>query len=129
MPRLNGRCLCGSVTYRIDTELPADPLTVCHCRQCGRWTGGPTPYVVCRTTELAVTGEVRWFHSSPDVKRGFCPVCGGSLFWQAEPGNRIYVTAGTVDPPTGLTVGEHIWTASKADWDEIADTALKRAGD
>lgn len=129
MPKLTGHCLCGQVRYRIDLDDVAEPLTVCHCRQCGRWTGGVAPFLSCRATELTVTGEVRWFQSSPDVKRGFCQTCGGSLFWQAEPGSRIHVTAGTLDPPTGLTVGEHIWIASKADWDEIADTALKRPGD
>ena len=54
MPKLAGRCLCGQVTYRIGTEEPLDGLTVCHCRQCNRWAGGPANYAVCRTSEIVV---------------------------------------------------------------------------
>lgn len=129
MPKLAGRCLCGQVTYRIGTEEPLDGLTVCHCRQCNRWAGGPAHYAVCRTSEIVVEGEVTWFQSSADVKRGFCARCGSSLFWQSEPGNRLYVTAGSIDPPTGLAVGEHIWTGAKADWDEIAGHAPQRSAE
>ena len=122
----SGHCLCGHVNYRIDTEDPPSGVTLCHCEQCARWTGSLGAFTACRPNELAITGNPVWFQSSADTKRGFCPRCGSTLFWQAEPGNRIYVTAGTLDAPTGLAVTEHIHTSSKPDWYEILDPAPQK---
>ncbi len=121
-----GRCLCGSVTYRIDSEDPLPAVTLCHCSQCARWTGSMAALTACRPSELTVTGDPVWFQSSSEAKRAFCPICGASLFWQADPGNRVYVTIGTLDPPTGLTIGEHIHVADKPDWYDILDPAPQR---
>lgn len=129
MARYTGRCLCGQITYRIESEDLPDGLTVCHCRQCAHWSGGPVPFAICRQSEITVEGTVTWFQSSADVRRGFCATCGASLFWQAEPGNRIYVTAGSLDAAAGLAVAEHIWVASRPDWDEIGGTAPQRSGE
>ena len=76
--------------------------------------------------ELAATARaILGWHAT----HGFCATCGASLFWQAEPGNRIYVTAGSLDAAAGLAVAEHIWVASRPDWDEIGGTAPQRSGE
>lgn len=64
---------------------------------------------------------LRWFRSSEKTCRGFCTRCGGNLFWKQDGSNVIYVTAGTLDKPTGLKIGEHIFVASKSDYYDIAD--------
>lgn len=126
MAEWTGRCLCGQISFRVVTENPPGGVTVCHCRQCARWTGSVGAFVAVRPSELTLKGDPRWFQSSPEVRRAFCPACGGALFWQAEPGNRIHVCAGTLDPPLGLMVEEHIYTAFKSGWYAIADTAPKK---
>ena len=126
MAAWTGRCLCGQIGYRIATDDPPLGVTVCHCRQCARWTGSHGAFVPVRLSDLTVTGDPRWFQSSPEVRRGSCPSCGSALFWQAEPGNRIYVTAGSLDPPVGLAVVEHLHTLSKSDWYALTDSAPKK---
>ena len=59
--------------------------------------------------------------SSQSVQRGFCSRCGGNLFWKPAPGVETYVTVGTLDRPTGLRLGEHIYVGSKSDFYELTD--------
>lgn len=64
---------------------------------------------------------MRWFRSSEAVERGFCNRCGGNLFWKQTGSSDIYITAGTLDKPTGLKISEHIFVASKSDYYELSD--------
>jgi hypothetical protein len=77
----------------------------------------------CRSANLNLTGDegLSWFRSSATVTRGFCSRCGGNLFWKQEGDDLVYITAGSIDPPTGLSVGEHIFVGSKSDFYEIRD--------
>jgi hypothetical protein len=119
---LAGRCLCGAVTFELLP--PVRDVIVCHCRQCARWTG----YAVAAT---AVTSEnfrliqgkesLKWYSASEHAERGFCSVCGSSLFWKPSDGSRISVLAGALDPPTHLKVSAHIFVADKSDYYEIKD--------
>ncbi|WP_245494589.1 GFA family protein [Mesorhizobium sp. M4B.F.Ca.ET.017.02.2.1] len=86
-----------------------------HQRQLRRLRGLP---VVIR---LLASSTLGWYPSSPKVERGFCSRCGGNLFWKAAPGAETYVTAGTLDRPTGLRLGEHIFVGSKSDFYELTD--------
>ncbi len=50
-------------------------------------------------------------------------MCGSSLFWKPADGTRIAVLAGTLDPPTEVRIGAHIFVASKSDYYEIPEGA------
>ena len=66
---------------------------------------------------------LRWIESPESdhgARRGFCGTCGSSLFWQAAGGERIGITAGTLDPPTGLRVAAHIYTHQASDYEPSA---------
>ncbi|RXF73371.1 GFA family protein [Hansschlegelia zhihuaiae] len=116
-----GGCLCGGVRYEATGGL-APPLA-CHCSQCARTSGNFAAMTACRTEDLTIepSETLAWFRSSPDVERGFCARCGGNLFWRAAPGDETYLTAGTLDRPTGLRLAEHIFVGSKSDFYDIAD--------
>lgn len=116
-----GACLCGAV--RITGRWSDDPLRACHCGQCRRWSGHV--WAAAATSDLQVDGEVRWFRSSDKAERGFCPVCGSSLFWRRLGSDVIDVAAGAVDTPTGLRLAGHIYTGDKGDYYEIADDLPK----
>lgn len=117
----SGGCLCGAVRYEIAGDL-SRPVA-CHCSQCARTSGNFAAMAACRSADLTVedAGALTWFASSDGVRRGFCARCGGNLFWRAEPGEETYVTAGTLDRPTGLRLAEHIYVGSKSDYYELAD--------
>ena len=68
-----------------------------------------------------MTGEVRWYQSSAKVRRGFCGVCGSSLFWDPIFRDFIGVAMGAFDTPTGTHLEMHIFVAEKGDYYDITD--------
>ena len=119
--RITGSCLCQSVTYEIDGLL--NPILACHCSQCAKTSGNYAAMTSCAADKLRVLSDetLRWYRSSPSVSRGFCSSCGGNLFWKQDGSSDIYITAGTLDKPTGVKVAEHIFVASKSDFYELTD--------
>lgn len=114
----SGACLCGAVTYRVTG--PLRPVIGCHCLQCRKTSGHHVAATSAPRGDVEVSGKVKWFQSSKTARRGFCPVCGSSLFWDG-PGSYLSIFAGTLDKPTGLRLKGHIFCASKGDYYEIAD--------
>ena len=117
MSDFTGRCLCGAVTFT--GRWGGDPLRACHCSQCRRWSGHV--WAAAQTLDLTIGGEVKWFRSSAEAERGFCPDCGSSLFWRRHGHGGIEVAPGAVDNPTGLRMAGHIYVADKGDYYDIAD--------
>jgi hypothetical protein len=119
--RATGSCLCGGVRYEV--RGPLTPVTACHCSQCARTTGHFLASTNCANEDLSLTaGEtLRWYRSSDEAERGFCGTCGGNLFWRRLGGSKTSIAAGTLDRPTGLEMGKHIYVASKSDYYCIAD--------
>jgi len=68
---------------------------------------------------------LRWYRSvtdeTPNVHRGFCRLCGSSLFWYPKGRNYIAVAAGSLDEPTGLKTMGHIWLSQQSDYYKISD--------
>jgi hypothetical protein len=112
----HGGCLCGAVRYRIDG--PLREVVVCHCSRCRRTHGHVAAYSDCATADLTVSEDasLRWYVADRR-RRGFCSGCGASLFWRSdEDPQTTAVTAGTLDPPTGLRTVAHIFTATPGDY-------------
>ncbi|MEO0489721.1 MAG: GFA family protein, partial [Cyanobacteria bacterium J06659_2] len=82
---LSGSCLCGTVQISVKGQLEHDP-EACHCVQCRKQTGSFLIAVNVRKTALSVAGEdsIHWYRSSDKVERGFCSVCGSTLFWRPD---------------------------------------------
>ncbi len=117
----SGGCLCGTVRYRV--RGPLRSVIACHCNQCQRWSG----YAVAATSanqeqlQIDCDTELRWFESSPGIRRGFCGRCGSSLFWDDSRIRQVSIMAGTLDPPSGLETVSHIFVADKGDYYRITD--------
>ncbi len=121
---LTGGCLCGAVRFELSP--PIRDVIICHCRQCAQWTG----YAVAATAvaagnfKLVSGGDVlKWYASSVQAERGFCSVCGSSLLWKPTDGSQLSVLAGSLEPPTGLSVSAHIFVANRSDYYVIVDDA------
>ena len=119
--RATGRCLCGAVAYEL--RGPLRDVVVCHCAQCRRTHGGPAGYTRLARSGLTLTEDrgLAWYPSSDRARRGFCRVCGASLFWELAGENEISIAAGTIDPPTGLKTIRHIFVADRGDYYDIPD--------
>jgi hypothetical protein len=118
-----GGCLCGGVRYHVLGPLRG--VIACHCSQCRKTSGHFVAATQALATDLELTEQstLRWYRSSAEAERGFCGCCGGNLFWRPQnPGAQlISIMAGTLDPPTGLRLVQHIFTADKSDYYEIKD--------
>ena len=116
-----GSCLCGAVRFEVAGDLPGPDG--CHCTQCRKFSGHY--FVSTDVPRAAVTihgGEnVSWYRSSEKVRRGFCKICGASLFWDPIERDWTGIAMGTFDGETGTHIHVHVHTASKGDYYEIAD--------
>jgi hypothetical protein len=121
---IHGSCLCGAVCYR------ATPPTLfcahCHCRYCRRahgaafvtWFGVPES-----AFELTAGDEdLRWFASSRQSRRGFCSVCGTTLFFAStlEPGE-IHIALATTDGPIDQEPRAHVFSDRQVPWIRLGD--------
>jgi hypothetical protein len=60
---------------------------------------------------------LRWYEPTSGVEYGFCQTCGSSLFWRAAAHpEKIAITAGTLDQPTGLSTTQAWWVAEAGDY-------------
>ena len=120
-----GRCLCGGVRYEIKGVLRE--VVACHCTQCRQTSGhyvAATSVLSCDIV-LTTSATLTWYRSSESAERGFCSRCGGNLLWR-QTGPDVTTTsimAGTLDTPTGLRIGQHIFVADKSDYYQITDSA------
>lgn len=116
-----GSCLCGAVRFTVEGDLP--PPTACHCTQCRKFTGHHEAGTDVPRSALTMENDetLTWYHSSEKVRRGFCSVCGSSLFFDPTHLDRIGIMMGAFDTPTNTRLAMHIFVADKGDYYEIAD--------
>ena len=119
-----GSCLCGAVAYEVEGSL--DRNDACHCTQCRKWSGHYFAGAdVPRSALKIAQGEEKlgWYHAQK-ARRGFCSVCGSSLFF--DPLDRqkhdwTGISLGTIDGATDTKLKMHIFVANKGDYYDIAD--------
>lgn len=116
---MKGSCLCGEV--RFDVKEPPGGVSSCHCTQCRKQSGHVWASAYVTDDKLAITGEVRWYQSSANAKRGFCPTCGAFLFWKSDADDHTSFSMGALEEGHGLTLQKHIFTAEKGDYYDITD--------
>jgi hypothetical protein len=112
------------VSLVVDGNLEQKP-EACHCVQCRKQTGNLMMDVNIRKDCLTVRGDeyVAWYRSSENVERGFCSVCGSTLFWKPDlPGYEwIGVALGLFDEPCGAKIAKHTFVGDKGDYYDILD--------
>ncbi len=120
-----GSCLCGQVRYSVSG--PLRPVVNCHCQQCRKTSGHFVAATSAPRDTVEITGDVTWFHASKNARRGFCAICGSSLFWDGS-GENLSIHAGTLDGDTGLQTIGHIFCADKGDYYDLTDDLPKSDG-
>ena len=127
---MKGSCLCGSVTFEVAGPLEKKP-EACHCTMCRKQTGHFLAAVNVKKKDLSLRGEdkVGWYQSSETVRRGFCNVCGSTLFWAPTMPDYQYIAIamGLFDSPTGARISKHTFVADKGDYYDIDDGAPQSA--
>ncbi len=120
---MRGSCLCNAVVFEVDA--PLRPVIACHCSQCRKTSGHFWAASAVPLSQFRLIGEggLRWFRASPLALRGFCGICGSSLFWKPEGEDQISFAAGALDGPTGLTLQSHWHREDAGDYYTIPDPA------
>ena len=120
-----GSCLCGGVKYQING--PMRPIVACHCSQCRKTSGNYVTATRVAKVDLVFDSmsTLKWYKSSDVAERGFCGTCGSNLFWQRQVGENTSIMAGTIDPPTGLHIAQHIFVGDKSDFYDLFDEVEK----
>jgi hypothetical protein len=119
--RRNGSCLCGALRYEIDGAL--DGVWMCHCSNCRKVSGGAgnAILIVPRSRFRWLSGEDHrtTYAVRPTYAITRCKTCGTPLPAEEDEQN-VYLTAGTLDDPSGVTIRNHIFYGSRSDWDRDA---------
>ena len=116
-----GSCLCSAVRFEVDGPLKRPDA--CHCTQCRKQSGHYWASTDVPNDRLTIHGaeSITWYRSSERVERGFCRVCGSSLFWKPLQKDVMGVAMGAFDSPTGTRLAMHIFAADKGDYYDITD--------
>ena len=115
-----GGCLCGQVRWKASAE----PINVrlCRCRNCQRATGGPYfARALFMDDDVVRTGATTRWASSQRLHRLSCARCGTPVFAEPQDGPWIAVSVATLDDPTALQPGSHIWVSARLPWVRIDD--------
>lgn len=122
-----GRCECGAVRFHFSS--PIGDFAACHCRQCRRmsgmfWAGFDVPI---SALVFDIDDGLTWYESSNWAKRGFCRICGASLFYKLNTAEKYEVAPGCIEGDLGRKISHHICVADKGDYYDICDGARQFA--
>lgn len=126
MAELSGRCLCGCVRFKVNGEILS--AGHCHCESCRRATSSPvTTFFTVRRSDAEIGGEsLRFYASSPGVKRGFCRNCGSPMSFQTdERPNEMDFYVASLNDGLHVEIHEHWHWDERVDWLNVTDDLPK----
>ncbi len=89
---IRGQCLCGAVKVRAMVDNPI--LRACNCDMCRQHTSGAFVSIETVSGSVQVTGPATSFRSSDWAQRGFCSVCGSTLWYGTIADGERHLAAG-----------------------------------
>lgn len=127
-----GGCLCGAVRFTARLKTAEDgsvAADVCHCGMCRRWHGGPALAVeTLEPPRLEGEDAIGVYKGSDWGERGFCKICGSSLFWRLQDQSHTNLPAGVLDDQTGLTLAVEIFVDDQPDFYRFAGERKRMTG-
>jgi hypothetical protein len=98
MKNIRGHCHCGVVEITIKEY--GDFVYTCHCDDCRRINSGPVLSVDPGPKEnvefLLGKDRITIYHDE-NIERGFCSICGSTLFWHNPEDNHYCMNAELFD--------------------------------
>ncbi|MGI9382649.1 MAG: GFA family protein [Methyloligellaceae bacterium] len=120
-PFATGHCLCGAVSYTINSE----PMRMaqCHCKDCQRASGtGHMSLAFFKADDVEIKGETASYSATADSgninTRHFCPNCGSRIFGEnsARPG-MVGISVGCVDDHDWFAAQAVVYAGNRPGWD------------
>ncbi len=115
-----GRCLCGSVQYRLSGDVLR--FYHCHCSRCRKLTGtGHASNIMVKAGSVDWTrGEsLLGYYKVPEAERfynRFCKQCGSPLPRAVPELGLVVIPAGSLDSDPGIKPEARIFWDSRAEW-------------
>ena len=116
-----GSCLCGQVRFEIEGEF--EHFFLCHCEHCRKDTGSAHA-----ANLFSSSASLKWLSGAERIStfnlpgtrhvRSFCSTCGSALPYQQADGALLAVPAGSLDSKVSIRPNAHLFTSSRANWDE-----------
>lgn len=125
MERHFGSCLCAAVAFEVEGEF--QKFYLCHCQYCRKDSGSAHA-----ANLFSATARLKWVSGRDKVtgftlpstrhSRSFCSICGSALPSQQLDGALLVVPAGSLDSAVAIRPMAHLFTASRASWDDALET-------
>lgn len=119
----SGSCLCGAVQFEIRGQI--SHIVYCHCSQCRKAQGSAfaTNGIVnsCDFKLLCGGDKLTAYEATPGQKKYFCKICGSPIISKTESiPDQLRIRLGTVSSDVTERPEAHIFTTSKANWEDIS---------
>lgn len=111
MGPMNGKCLCGAVSFTahdVDTNVHS-----CHCSMCRTWSGGPAISAAVGSVDFSGEQNITRYQSSAWAERGFCKHCGTNLFYRMKQADHYIMWSGPFEDQTKFTLVGEIYIDEK----------------
>jgi hypothetical protein len=126
-----GSCLCGGVAYLVEGE----PVRwwLCHCSRCRKARGAAYAsnlFTAADGVRFVQGQDLVTSYKVPEAKvfaQAFCRTCGAPMPRIDRGRDLAIIPTGTLDDDPGAHPQAHIFVASKAPWDVIADDVPQHA--
>jgi hypothetical protein len=124
MAEMRGGCLCGAVRFTA-AEVETN-FETCHCGMCRRWTGSPLFSADVERVSFEGEENLKAYESSEWASRGFCSICGSSLFYYLKPAGRYFMCVGAFDDASAFRLVGEIYIDHKPPGYEFAGDLPKQ---
>lgn len=119
---ITGECFCGAVRYQVEGKLK--DARSCHCSKCRKaFSSQASAYALVEPdTFIWLSGEeyLTTYTGKQGAGKQFCRVCGSMLTGVFD-GKVHGVALGCLNGDPDVKLAMHIFVASKAAWETIAD--------
>lgn len=126
-----GSCLCGAIAFEVEGTF--EHFYLCHCGHCRKDSGS-----AYAANLFSSTASLKWRRGQEKVtsftlpstrhSRSFCSACGSAVPSLQMDGALLVVPAGSLDSDIPIRPNAHIFTGSKADWDQAAEIIASLEG-
>jgi hypothetical protein len=119
MRKLNGSCLCGTVSFEVTNAF--DKMFICSCDQCRQITGSAfASNLFVRADGFDWLGGadsvVSYQVPGRDISKSFCQGCGSGVPWSSSDGSKMIVPAGSLSGEPDVSERVRIFAAEQPSW-------------
>lgn len=118
---MDGKCLCGAVSFEIEGPLPN--LYQCHCSKCRKLSGSSSDTATFLNREQfkwrSGLDVIQSYRMESGYRSDFCQKCGSSVPHLMDNQKQYWIPAGLLNEAGNEKVVAHLYVSHKAIWDVL----------